>query len=110
MLMLFMVVSFGCFSMLFYAFFGRIMGLPWPRLNLFQNGFLEKTLSAIVFFMLPWFALHYYLVLWKEKYLSFLPKYKYRNGELFFNFLLCIVFIPLFLFVFAVIIAKIIAN
>jgi len=110
MLLFFMGVSFGGFSMLFYAFIARIMGFPWPRINLFQNGFLEKTLSALVFFILPWFAIHYYLVFWRNKYQIFLPKYKYRNGELFINFFLCIIFIPLFLLIIGVIVAKIIAN
>jgi len=110
MLMLFMVVSFGGFSMFLYGFIGRILGLPWPHLNLFQNGFLEKTLSALVFFMLPWFVIHYYLVLWKNKYQIFMSKYKYHNGKLFFNFFLCIIFTPLFIFIIGVIIAKMSAN
>jgi hypothetical protein len=106
MLMLAMIVSCGGFSMFFYAFFGRMIGLPWPQLNLFENAFIEKTTSALVFFMLPWFLMHYYLVFWKDKYQSFLPKYEYRKGKLFTNFFLGIIFIPLLLLIFGVIIAK----
>ena len=108
-LMLFMVLSFGGFSMFFYGFLAPIISLPWPSLML-QNDFLNNLLSPLVFFMLPWFIIHYYLVLWKNKYLIFLPKYKYRNGRLFLNFFLCLIFIPLALLVIAVVVAKIIAN
>lgn len=110
MLMLFMVSSFGGFSMFFYAFIGRMIGLPWPQLNLFENQVLETGLSMLAYFMLPWFIIHYYLVLWKNKYLKFMPKYKYRNGKLFINFFLTIIFVPLFLLIIAVIVAKIIAG
>lgn len=109
-LMLFMVLAFGGFSMFFYAFIGRMIGLPWPQLNLIENQFVEKTLSALVFFMLPWFIVHYYLVLWKNKYLNFMPKYKYRNGKLFINFFLTIIFVPLFLLIIGIIVAKMSAN
>lgn len=109
-LMLFMVLAFGGFSMFFYAFIGRMIGLPWPQLNLIENQVVEKTLSALVFFMLPWFIVHYYLVLWKNKYLNFMPKYKYRNGKLFINFFLTIIFVPLFLLIIGIIVAKIISG
>lgn len=108
-LMTAMVFSFGIFSMFLYGFIGKNIGLPMPRLNL-QNMFLENLLSAVVFFYLPWFVIHYYLVFWKKKYLLFLPKYKYRNGKLFFNFFLCLLFIPLFLFIIGVVIAKSLAH
>lgn len=108
-LMLFMVLAFGCFSMFFYAFIGRMIGLLWPQLSLFENQFLEKTLSAFVFFMLPWLIVHYYLVFWKNKYLHFMPRYKYRNGKLFINFFLTIIFVPIFLLIIGVIVAKIIS-
>lgn len=108
-LMFFMVLSFGGFSMFFYGFILTYFGLPWPSLNL-HNDFLNNLLSPLVFFMLPWLFVHYYLILWKNKYLYFLPKFKYRNGKLFLNFFLCLIFIPLALLVIAVIISKIIAN
>ncbi len=109
MLMLAMVFSFGLFSMFFYIFIGRIIGLSMPRLNIL-NSFWANLISPIVFFYLPWFFIHYYFVFWQNKYMIFLPKYKYRNGKLFFNFFLCVIFIPLFLLIFGVIIAKIMAN
>lgn len=106
MMLFWMVISFGGFSLFFYAFFAKIIGFPWPTLNI-QNVFWNNVLSPLVFFMLPWFFIHYYLVFWKNKYIDFLPKYEYRNGKLFFNFFLCLIFIPLAILVIAVIIAKI---
>lgn len=109
MLMLSMVVSCGIFTMIFYGFISRMIGLPWPQLNL-SIDFWNNLLSALVFFYLPWFLIHYYLVFWKDKYQSFLPKYEYRKGKLFTNFFLGIIFIPLFLLIIGVIIAKMLAN
>ena len=109
MMMFWMVVSFGGFSMFFYAFIGNIIHLPWPSLNL-QNDFWNNLLSPLVFFMLPWFLLHYYLVFWKNKYQTFLPEYKYRNGKLFLSFFMCLIFIPIAFFLISLIIAKVIAT
>ncbi len=110
MLMLSMVVSCGSFSMYLYLLVGRYLGFPWPQLNLSENAFIEKTTSALVFFMLPWSLIHYYLIFWNNKYESFLPKYEYKNGKLFTTFFLGIIFIPLFFLIIIVIIAKMLAN
>jgi hypothetical protein len=109
MLLTFMGGAFGCFSMFFFGFISRIIGLPWPQLHL-PIDFWDNLLSALLFFYLPWFVIHYYLVFWKNKYQIFLPKCKYRNGELFITFFLCIIFMPLFLFIIGVIVARIMAN
>lgn len=105
-----MVFSFGVFSMFFFSFFLRLFDIHMKLTLNLSNDFWNNLLSAVVYFYLPWFVIHYYLVFWKNKYVDFLPKYKYRNGKLFFNFFLCLIFIPLAIFVIAVIIAKVIAN
>lgn len=99
----------GLNYLILYGLIGSYFKAPLPKLNLFQNNFWEITLSALIFFFMPWILLNYYFVFWKNKYLVFLPKYKNRNGKMFFNFLVYSVFSPLALLVIAVIIAKMVA-
>lgn len=106
----FLWFSFGVFSMFLLSFLLKLFDIHMKLTLNLSNEFWNNLLSPLVFFMLPWFVIHYYLVFWKNKYVDFLPKYKYRNGKLFFNFFLCLIFIPLAIFIIAVIIAKVTAN
>lgn len=108
MLMLGMVVSPGICSMIIYGFIGGFFGLPLT-LNI-PNEFWNTLLSGIIYFYLPWFILHFYLVFWKNKYKSFIDKYPSRNGKLFINFFLSITFIPMFFVIILIVIAKMFAN
>ena len=75
--------------------------LAYIRITIFQVAAFNDLLNSIILYILPSITLNYFVIFHKNKYKQITLHYKFRNGQLFKNYFLISLWVPIITLVIA---------